>query len=315
MGVKYDMGKHADTAAIAAILDAFVEKRLAGVVRTGAIPRILHQTYPNKMLPEPLAGNVVTLRARNPDWDYRLYDDTDIERFIAEEYGPSVLERYLRISPSYGAARADLFRYLLIYRFGGLYLDIKSTADRPLSDVFGPADHFVISQWDNAPGREHEIWGLHPDLSHVPGGEFQQWFIASAPGHPFLRAAIERVLRNIDRYNPFRDGVGLEVVRVTGPIAYTFAIEPLLDRHPHRRVTSEAALGLRYSVMAYHAHHAHFRGHYSQRMTPIVGETRGKVSQAVLTGYIHARRHVGRIIKHAKYMYSRIRGQPVILTQ
>jgi hypothetical protein len=308
------MDKHADTA-IAAILDAYVEKRLAGVDRTGSIPRILHQTYPTKTLPEPLASNVVALRTRNPDWEYRLYDDADIEHFIAEEYGPAVLERYLLVSPSYGAARADLFRYLLIYRQGGLYLDIKSTADRPLTDVFGAADHFVVSQWDNAPGREHEIWGLHPDLVHVPGGEFQQWFIASAPGHPFLRAVIERVLGNIDRYNPFRDGVGLEVVRVTGPVAYTFAIEPLLARHPHRRVASEAALGLRYSVMAYHAHHAHFRGHYSQRMTPIVGEPGGKVSQAALTGYIRTRRQVGRVIKHAKRLYRRARGLPVILTQ
>lgn len=308
------MDKHADTA-IAAILDAFVEKRMAGINRTGAIPRILQQTYPSKTLPEPLAGNVEALRARNPDWEYRLYDDADIERFIAEEYGPAVLERYLRISPSYGAARADLFRYLLIYRQGGLYLDIKSTADRPLNDVFGADDHFVVSQWDNAPGREHEIWGLHPDLVHVPRGEFQQWFIASAPGHPFLRAVIERVLGNIDRYNPFRDGVGLEVVRITGPVAYTFAIEPLLARYPHRRVFSEAELGLRYSVMAYHAHHAHFRGHYSQRMTPIVGEPGGPLTQAALTGYIRTRRQAGRVVKHAKRLYRRARGLPVVLTQ
>ncbi|MHA0337026.1 glycosyltransferase family 32 protein [Sphingomonas aquatilis] len=307
------MDKHADT--VAAILDAFVEKRLAGADRTGAIPRILHQTYPTKTLPEPLASNVLALRTLNLDWEYRLYDDADIERFIAEEYGPAVLKRYLRISPSYGAARADLFRYLLIYRQGGLYLDIKSTADRPLNDVFGATDHFVVSQWDNAPGREHEIWGLHPDLAHVPGGEFQQWFIASAPGHPFLRAVIERVLGNIERYNPFRDGVGLEVVRVTGPVAYTFAIEPLLARYPHRRVASEATLGLRYSVMAYHAHHVHFRGHYSQRMTPIIGEPGGKVTQAVLTVYIRTRRQIGRVIKHAKRLYRRARGLPVILTQ
>ena len=84
--------------------------------------------------------------------------------------------------------------------------------------------------------------------------------------------------------------------------------EPQADGTP-------SALGLRYSVMAYPAHHAHFRGHYSQRMTPIVGEPGGKISQAALTGYIRTRRQVGRVIKHAKRLYRRARGLPVILTQ
>jgi hypothetical protein len=303
------------TAGIGAILDAFVEQRILDSERTGPIPHIVHQTYPTKALPEPLSGNSAMLRERNPDWQFRLYDDADIEQFIADEYGAEVLSLYSRISPFYGAARADLFRYLLVYRQGGLYLDIKSTADLPLTEVFGRNNNFVVSQWDNAPGREHAIWGLHPDLAHVPGGEFQQWFIASAPGHPFLRAVIERVLGNIDRYNAFRDGVGLEVVRVTGPIAYTFAIEPLLNQIPHRRVSSEAELGLRYSIMAYHAHHVHFRGHYSKRMTPIVGTLSRPFEQVALTGYIKTRRQVGRLIKHAKRFYLRARGRPIVRTQ
>ena len=50
--------------------------------------------------------------------------------YIRREYGESILSCYLRIDPVYGAARADLFRYLLLYRTGGVYLDIKSAARR-----------------------------------------------------------------------------------------------------------------------------------------------------------------------------------------
>lgn len=306
------MAQRADK--IAMLLDDHVEKRLAGIDADAPIPRILHQTFASKTLPDPLAENTEALRARNSGWDYRLWDDGDIERFIAEEYGAGVLERYRRIAPGYGAARADLFRYLLIYRLGGVYLDIKSTTDRPLDEVLGPDDRFIVSQWDNGPGGRNEIWGLHPDLADIPGGEFQQWFIASVPGHPFLRAVIERVLSNIDRYNPYRDGVGLGVVRVTGPVAYTFAIAPLLNAHPHRRIADESVLGLRYSVQGYHVHHAHFRGHYSTRRTPIVGDPGGLLDRALLTGYLVARRQAGRARKLMRRIYRRLRGLPPIRT-
>lgn len=74
----------------------------------------------------------------NPGWEHRLYDDADIEAFIRESYGDEILAYYHRIDRRYGAARADLFRYLLLYRLGGVYLDIKSTTVRPLDEVLRP---------------------------------------------------------------------------------------------------------------------------------------------------------------------------------
>ncbi|NTS66800.1 glycosyltransferase [Sphingomonas sp. HHU CXW] len=238
------------------------------------------------------------LRALNPQWKHRLYDAVAVERFIAEEYGEAILARYRRIAPGYGAARADLFRYLLIFRLGGVYLDIKSGADRPFDEVLQHDDAFIVSQWDNGPGGTHPSDALHPELSDVKGGEFQQWHVIAAPGHPFLRAVIERVLHAIDTYNPYRVGVGLNVLRVTGPIPYTMAISPLLANYPHRRVQNERALSLRYSTLAEGDHRRHFKGHYSRRRTPIVGADRGWIANAPLLGFLVARSLVRRAIKH-----------------
>lgn len=67
----------------------------------------------------------------------------------------------------------------------------------------------------------------------------------AAPGHPFLRAVIERVVSNVDNYSPWRFGVGsIGVLRVTGPVAYTLAIAPLQDRHPCKTVASEEVLDI-----------------------------------------------------------------------
>jgi hypothetical protein len=232
-----------------------------------SIPHIIHQTFYERTLPPELQRNVDRLRTLNPGWEYRFYDDDDIKAFISEHYGQAVLHYFERIGPQYGAARADLFRYLLMYKVGGLYLDIKSTAMRPLDEVFRPDDRFLLSTW----GREQASWGYHYELRNLAHGEFQQWYIACAAGHPFLKEVIETVLCNIDRYDPHLHRVGKNgVLRVTGPIAYTLAIHRVLGRHPHRTVDSAKELGFEYNVYRNQSHETAFRSHYSTQTAPVV---------------------------------------------
>jgi inositol phosphorylceramide mannosyltransferase catalytic subunit len=243
-----------------------------------ALPKLIHQTFPTKTLPKELQANVDALKARNPDWLYTLYDDNDIAHFIRDVYGDAVYERFERIEPVYGAARADLFRYLLLYKLGGVYLDIKSTATRPLDEVLRTEDRFIIAQWQNGPGEKYEFAGFHEEMERIHGGEFQQWFLVATAGHPFLKAVIENVLRNVTVYHPALHGVGKPgVLRVTGPIAYTLAIAPILDHHPHRRADAERDLGIEYTIYPtivkderQRQHLRLFRTHYSQAKTSLI---------------------------------------------
>jgi hypothetical protein len=258
---------------------------LATFPEGASVPRIIHQTF-SRPLPEELADNLDRIRDQNPTWEHRFYDDQEQLDFTSESYGSEIAEYLERIRPGYGAARADLFRYLLLYRCGGVYLDVKSRSLQPLDTVLRPDDRFLLSQWRNGPGEPFEGFGRHRQLAHVDGGEFQQWHIIAAPGHPFLRAVIQRVLHNLDRYNPGLHGAGQEgVLRVTGPIAYTLAIHPLLDRHPHRRVRSEVELGLRYSIYDGSSHRDRLPAHYSKIHEPIseVGQVT-RVLAAALDG-------------------------------
>ncbi|MBS0418427.1 MAG: glycosyltransferase [Proteobacteria bacterium] len=250
------------------------EDQIATVPAGTAVPRILHQTYPTKELPAPLRGAVERTRAASPNWDHRLYDDNDIVNYIRKEYGETILAAYLRIDPMYGAARADLFRYLLMYRTGGVYLDIKSVATRALDDVIRPEDTYILSQWH---GKRFAGMGMgvHRALRGIVGTEYQQWHIVAAPGHPFLERVIENVLRNLRIYNPGIHGAGKRgVLSVTGPIAYTLAIHPLLRLHSHRFADSAEELGFDYNVFMTgrnsSAHHFLFRSHYAVLQRPIV---------------------------------------------
>ena len=243
---------------------------LPPVKRSNGIPRMIHQTFPRRTLPGELRENMLNIKNLNPEWEYKFYDDAAVLEFIESNYGENVVELFNRINPSYGAARADLFRYLLMYRCGGVYLDIKASTTRPLRTSLRDDDQYVLSHWRNRPMDCHAGYGLYPEVGGR--GEYQQWHIIAAAGHPFLRGVLAKVLRNIEEYVPYLDGVARRgVLRATGPIAYTLAIKPLLDQHPHRVAASEESLGLQYSVYAAYNHHRLlFRKHYTTNPEPVV---------------------------------------------
>ncbi len=239
------------------------------------IPKIIHQTFSRRSdLPKEIEENIERIKVANPSWEFRFYDDAAVIRFINENYGARILQLFLRIDPTYGAARADLFRYLCLYKCGGVYIDIKSTLQKPLDNVLNPDDCFLLSQWENKPGEPFAGWGRHPSTKHIPGGEFQQWHIVSAQGHPFLKSVIQRVLQNIETYDPCQHGSGKWVVMaLTGPSAYTLAISPILDLHRHRLVNMTRDAGFRYSIYSAVASQTHlrlFKTHYSKSLKPIV---------------------------------------------
>lgn len=247
----------------------FVSKKAMG----DTVPKIIHQTYHSKTFPPEILENINHLKALNPDWEYRVYDDDDITNYITRYY-PELLNIYNKINPIYGAARADFFRYILIYNEGGVYLDIKSSLTKPLKDILNIEDRYLLCHWQNEPGEIHQNIGFHHCISS-PFGEFQQWHVAAAKGHPFLKAVIENVCNNINNYNPFiHDSGGWAVVNLTGPIAYSLAIAPLVDLHPHRLERNNTDLGFIYSIFESKGtalgHHKILKKHYTQSDEPLI---------------------------------------------
>ena len=57
------------------------------------------------------------------DCVHYLFHDAECRDFIAREYPPDVLMAYDRLIPT--AFKADLWRYCVLYKYGGVYLDAK----------------------------------------------------------------------------------------------------------------------------------------------------------------------------------------------
>lgn len=234
-----------------------------------AIPKIIHQCFPYKHdLPRLVVDIQDSLKKLNPDWEYRLYDDQDMLDFIEGNFDSQVRQAYLKINPLYGAARVDLFRYLLIHKVGGAYFDIKSSAARPLDDIIDGHD-YVLAPWMPI---SMDNWFISADTSH---GHLQQWHILGAPGHPFLQAVIDAVLRNIDDYSVEGWGVARRgVFGLTGPKAYTQAIRPLINQHKHKWYNTATEAGLIYSKLRRTDSHLQLfprtHPHYSALREPVV---------------------------------------------
>jgi inositol phosphorylceramide mannosyltransferase catalytic subunit len=152
-----------------------------------AIPKIIHQTVPDKSkMHQIFLDNVSRLKDLNGNWDHRLYDDREIGEFILESYGSEIAGYFDRLNPLYGAARADFFRYLLLYKFGGVYLDIKSTATRPLDEVLNADDVYLLSHWRNKLGQRFEGWAyIFPNA--VPTANISNGISSPQPGIRFSK--------------------------------------------------------------------------------------------------------------------------------
>lgn len=87
------------------------------------VPRHIYQTWHTKDLPPKMRECVDSLRADNPELEHHLFDDADCRAFIQSEFGGNVLRAYDSLVP--GAYKADLWRYCVLYKRGGVYLDIK----------------------------------------------------------------------------------------------------------------------------------------------------------------------------------------------
>ena len=72
----------------------------------------------------------------NDKFVYCHWTHTELEEFIADEY-PWLLPTYLAYP--YFIQRCDVARYLLLYRYGGIYVDLDLISFVPMSIIFSSA--------------------------------------------------------------------------------------------------------------------------------------------------------------------------------
>ncbi|MCL6378786.1 glycosyl transferase [Pectobacterium brasiliense] len=237
------------------------------------IPKKIHQIYTKGIhsLPKEILVSVDQLKESNLGWEYFFYDERNIIEYIDKHYGKEMLNLYSSIDSKYGAARADLFRYLLIYIEGGVYLDIKSSCSIPLDKVIKEDCEIFLCSWDNKKCGCDRNMGIHKELSFLNCGEYQQWNIISVPKSPYIKSAIDEVVYRLTNYKPWIYGIGMKgVLNTTGPIPFSVGIEKISKNEFFHHEENHRNIGLTYRNVAEETLRQLNRNHYSKLKDSIV---------------------------------------------
>ena len=154
------------------------------------IPLTIYQTFYKKQLNGDIYQTCMINKTMNFEYNYKFYDNDNVDLFIKEHY-PQYLKAYQSLIP--GAYKADLFRYLILYKYGGVYIDCKSTTIVPLRDFIPPDANFVMFR-DRLKGT------------------LMNCFIACTANHPIIKLTIEKTIDNI-----VNKKYGINSLDITGP--------------------------------------------------------------------------------------------------
>jgi mannosyltransferase OCH1-like enzyme len=140
------------------------------------IPKTIYQTWKTKDLSKNCQLVRNNIQKLNPEYEMILYDDNDIDNFIKHNFDNYVYSCYSKLNV--GAAKADFWRYCILYKYGGIYLDIDSEILSPFKDLIKEDDSCIITREGNK-------------------GVFNNWIMIYEKNHPILKKIIEKCCFNI----------------------------------------------------------------------------------------------------------------------
>tara|TARA_R110001592_G_scaffold119991_3_gene323746 strand:- start:195 stop:1004 length:810 start_codon:yes stop_codon:yes gene_type:complete len=176
------------------------------------IPLNIYQTWESNKVPKGMYDAINTWIKLNPEYTYNLYDSQDrlkyIINFNCDNFSFNNKELlYCYNNMVQKAAKADIWRYLILYDKGGIYTDIDTECLIPLKEYIKENDEFLN--------------GLNNR------GQIYQTFIFTKQKHPFLKELIELVVYNIINKSFINEWEDLK--SLTGPTTINYAIKKYLD--------------------------------------------------------------------------------------
>lgn len=187
------------------------------------IPKVIYQTHKNQLFIEnhPSLKNAQETWKRNikKGFQYKFYDDKDCDHFMKTNYPGKIYQIYHTLP--LGVMKSDLWRYCVIYKYGGIYADVDTICKMNIKEWLIPIDN-----------QKRPYLICTPELG---SNLFCQWVFAAPPKSPILKSIIDTCiekLENMDKIkNQNRNKQKQIVYQTTGPKAFTNGIFNYLQQN------------------------------------------------------------------------------------
>jgi len=150
----------------------------SGPTEVSGVPLTVYRSWHSQQIPVRMMATVKKTMAMTPEFDNYFFTDQDCIDFIESNYEPNVGRAFRSLKP--GAYKSDLWRYCILYKRGGIYIDIKLELHLPLKEILEKYPKlFVIDMAkcdDTIP-----LWN---------------GIMSSPPGNPMFKACIDEIVEN-----------------------------------------------------------------------------------------------------------------------
>jgi len=199
------------------------------------IPKQIFFTHENKSY--IIKDILQEWKQNNPDFTFHFYNREKRENFL-KKYYPQFFMYYMSTNSEYGALRADIWRYLIIYHHGGVYIDHKVRILKSLSSTLDLNAELCVSY-------KGDKRSLYTKLKNwiCEEEELIQYCFAGKKKSKQLKKVIDLMLERLKQqrtfiYKPWKrilyPGTGHSgvygVFYTTGPLMFTDALKDSFDK-------------------------------------------------------------------------------------
>lgn len=176
------------------------------------IPKLIHQLWKTTDVPESFAYWQKSWINMHPDYKYKLWTNEDIENFIHDQCY-EIQELFYDYDEN--ICRFDLARYLILQKFGGLYVDLDFECIH--------SHHKFLEGHQLMMGLEPETHAQmkKAERTRIKTIVCNAW-LASIPNHPFWSHLLDH-LKSVRNKN--------DVLDLTGPFALTYAVSKFASKN------------------------------------------------------------------------------------
>tara|TARA_B110000003_G_C16495797_1_gene475367 strand:+ start:77 stop:790 length:714 start_codon:yes stop_codon:yes gene_type:complete len=162
------------------------------------IPKQIFRAWQTQTFHKKVEKRIKKTIKINQEYEHTIFTEPQRDDFVIANFDKDIVDAYKKLNNV--VAKVDLWRYLIIYKYGGVYLDMDASIENPIKSFLNENDKGLVSAETNE-------------------NLFLQWALFYKKEHPIIKKTIEFTIRNINENRYPND-----IANLTGPGVYTEAL-------------------------------------------------------------------------------------------